>query len=63
MRAAFYLMDDYGPAPTYVVLDGNRYMLVSHAADQMLAAIESAEISERAKWQRNPKTHPKLATA
>jgi hypothetical protein len=58
MRAAFYLMDDYGPAPTYVVLDGNRYMLVSHAADQMLAAIEG----ERSKWTHLPLISSVLGT-
>ena len=43
MRAAFCLLNDFGPAPTYICVEGHRYMLVSHAADQMLAAIESAE--------------------
>jgi hypothetical protein len=43
MRAGFHLLNDSGPPPIYIHVDGQRYMLVSHAADQMLAAIESAE--------------------
>ena len=56
MRTAFCLLNDFGPAPTYVHVDGHRYMLVSHAADQMMAAIESAERAERAKWMLSPLT-------
>jgi hypothetical protein len=43
MRSAHCLLNDYGPAPKYIHVAGHRYVLLSHAADQMLAAIESAE--------------------
>ena len=51
MRLAYCLLNDYGPAATYIHVEGHRYMLVSHAADQMMAAIESAETAERDRWQ------------
>ena len=59
MRTAFCLLNDFGPAPTYVHVDGHRYMLVSHAADQMLAAIESAEKA----MARKPKTDEAVLTS
>jgi hypothetical protein len=43
MRLAHCLLNEYGPPATYIHVEGHRYVLVSHAADQMLAAIESAE--------------------
>ena len=43
MRLVHCLLNEYGPPATYIHVEGHRYMLVSHAADQMLAAIESAE--------------------
>ena len=46
MRTAFCLLNDFGPAPTYVHVDGHRYMLVSLAADQLLAAIESVSANK-----------------
>ena len=53
MRAGFHLLNDSGPPPTYIHVEGQRYILLSHAADQMLAAIESAEKAERAKLKEN----------
>jgi|HubBroStandDraft_6_1064221.scaffolds.fasta_scaffold00050_107 hypothetical protein len=50
MRLAHCLLNEYGPPATYIHVEGHRYVLVSHAADQMLAAIESAEIAERARY-------------
>ena len=43
MRLAHCLLNEYGPPAAYIHVEGHRYVLVSHAADQMLAAIESAE--------------------
>jgi hypothetical protein len=54
MRSAHCLLNDCGPAPTYIHVDGHRYMLVSHAADQMLAAIESAEKAMAKKSESEP---------
>jgi hypothetical protein len=49
MRLAHCLLNEYGPPATYIHVEGHRYVLVSHAADQMLAAIGSAEKAEREK--------------
>jgi hypothetical protein len=51
MRLAHCLLNEFGPPSTYIHVEGHRYMLVSHAADQMLAAIESAKTDERAKHE------------
>jgi hypothetical protein len=59
MRVGFHLLNDSGPPPTYIFVDGQRYMLVSHAADQMLAAIESAE---RAMANKSKFDEPALAS-
>ena len=50
MRVAFCLLNDLGPPSTYIHVDGHRYVLVAHAADQMQVAIESAEKAEREKF-------------
>jgi hypothetical protein len=54
MRAGFYLRDDFGPPPIYILIEGTRYVQVSHAADQMLAAIESAEKAMAKKSEAEP---------
>jgi hypothetical protein len=56
MRAGFYLRDDFGPPPIYILIEGTRYVQVSHAADQMLAAIESAEKA----MAKKPKDAPEI---
>ena len=59
MRLAHCLLNEYGPPATYIHVEGHRYVLVSHAADQMLAAIESAE---KAMAKKSEADEPALAS-